>query len=147
MSMGNIESYHQLVDGKSVKKAVGAKLYNGFMKKLDPFIGKHGASNVNSALNDGDFWGDFSEEDESYVALKGAYDALAAEFKAKTGMHVFYAYFEGDGDCYDDIEAGTWSWEIPESYVYVPRRLTKKAEKFAKEYGDIFLDQRFSVYG
>lgn len=147
MSMGNIESYHQLVDEKTVKKAVGKKIFESFMKKLDALISVSNDSEANDALNEGDFWGNFCDDDEAYVAAQEAYDALRAEFRKKTGLRVFYSHFEGDGDCYDDIESGTWQWELATSDVFVPRKLTKKAEKFIKEYGDISLEQRFSVYG
>ena len=147
MASGNIESYHQLVGEAAVKKAAGKEAYDTFMAALTPFVAKHGDSNVNDALNDGDFWGDFTEDDEQFVKLKGAYDALRDSFKENTGIDVFYTYFAGDGDAYDDIEPDHWRWELLDSDVWVPKRLTAKARAFIKKYGEIDAGQRFSKYG
>jgi len=152
MSMGNIESYHQIVEEKIVKKVVGAKLFNAFKKKFDNFAEDEGAAEMSDALNDGgdgfnDGCCDFDTEDENWVKVREAYDKVKEAFKEKTRMTVNLIYFTGDGDCYDDLDSGEWYWEINYSDVWVPKKLTKKALEFQKKYGNIDKDQRFSCYG
>ena len=152
MSMGNIESYHQIVEEKIVKKVVGAKLFNGFKKKFDKFAEDEGAAEMSDALNDGgdgfnDGCCDFDTEDENWVKVREAYDKVKEAFKEKTRMTVNLIYFTGDGDCYDDLDSGEWYWEINPRDVWVPKKLTKKALEFQKKYGNIDKDQRFSCYG
>ena len=152
MSMGNIESFHQLVDEKVMKKVVGAKVFNGFKKLFDNAPSEYGAAEMSDALNDGqDGYNegacDFDQDEETWVEIRAAYDKVVNTFKEKTGMYISFIYFSGDGDCYDDIEDGSWNWEIPCSDVWVPKKLTKKALEFQKKYGNIDKDQRFSIYG
>ena len=152
MSMGNIESYHQTVDEKLVKKVVGAKLFNAFKKLFDKFAEDNGAAEMSDALNEGsdefnEGCCDFDQEDEAWVKVKEAYDNVTEAFKEKTGMTVSFIYFTGDGDCYDDLDSCEWYWELNDSDVWVPKTLTKKAEEFQKKYGNIDTDQRFSCYG
>jgi hypothetical protein len=144
--MGNIESYHQLVDGNIVKKVVGKKLYDAFMKKHESFVEDSDESAVNDALNEGDFW-DVDCDDEDYKALDQAYDALRDAFEEKTGMSISYVYLDGDGDCYDDLDTDEWYWELDESDVWLPRKLTAKAKAFQEKYGNIDTDQRHSQFG
>lgn len=152
MSMGNIESYHQTVDEKLVKKVVGAKLFNAFNKLFDKFAEDNGAAEMSDALNEGcdgfnEGCCDFDMTEEAWVKVKEAYDKVTEAFKEKTGMTVSFIYFTGDGDCYDDLDSCEWYWELNESDVWVPKTLTKKAEEFQKKYGNIDKDQRFSCYG
>jgi hypothetical protein len=152
MSMGNIESFHQIVDEKLVKKAVGAKLFNSFNKLFDKFLEDEGAAEMSDALNDGgdgfnDGCCDFDQEDEKWVKVKEAYNKVTEAFKKETGMTVNFIYFSGDGDCYDDLDSSEWYWELNFEDVWVPKKLTKKAEEFQKKYGNIDTDQRFSCYG
>lgn len=152
MPMGNIESYHNIVDEKLVKKVVGAKLFNAFKKLLDNAPDEYGECEMSDALNDGqDGYNeggcDFDQEEESWVAIREAYDKVVNTFKEKTGMNISFIYFSGDGNCYDDIGADTWNWDLNYRDVWVPKKLTKKAEAFQKKYGQIDTDQRFSVYG
>ena len=152
MSMGNIESYHQIVDEKLVKKVVGANLFNAFKKLFDKFAEDNGAAEMSDALNEGsdefnEGCCDFDQEDEAWVKVKEAYDNVTEAFKEKTGMTVSFIYFTGDGDCYDDLDSCEWYWELNDSDVWVPKTLTKKAEEFQKKYGNIDTDQRFSCYG
>ena len=152
MSMGNIESYHQTVDEKLVKKVVGAKLFNAFKKLFDKFAEDNGAAEMSDALNEGcdgfnEGCCDFDQEDEAWVKVKEAYDNVTEAFKEKTGMTVSFIYFTGDGDCYDDLDSCEWYWEVNYSDVWVPKKLTKKALEFQKKYGNIDTDQRFSCFG
>lgn len=152
MSMGNIESYHQIVDEKIVKKVVGAKLFNGFKKLFDKFAEDNEAAEISDALNDGDDGFnegrcDFDQEDEAGVKVKEAYNKVTEAFKEKTGMTVNLIWFTGDGDCYDDLNSCKWYWELNFRDVWIPKKLTKKAENFQKKYGNIDTDQRFSCYG
>ena len=152
MSMGNIESYHQTLEEKLVKKVVGAKLFNDFKKKFDKFAEDEGAAEMSDALNDGgdgfnDGCCDFDQEDENWVKVKEAYNKVKEAFKKNTGMTVNLIWFNGDGDCYDDLDSCTWYWEINYRDVWVPKKLTKKALEFQKKYGNIDKDQRFSCYG
>ena len=152
MSMGNIESYHQTVDEKLVKKVVGAKLFNAFNKLFDKFAEDNGAAEMSDALNEGcdgfnEGCCDFDQEDEAWVKVKEAYDNVTEAFKEKTGMTVSFIYFTGDGDCYDDLDSCEWYWEVNYSDVWVPKKLTKKALEFQKKYGNIDTDQRFSCFG
>lgn len=152
MSMGNIESYHQIVEEKLVKKVVGAKLFNAFKKKFDKFAEDEGAADMSDALNDGqDGFNDgccsFDPTDEAWVKVREAYDKVTEAFEEKTGMTVSFIYFTGDGDCYDDLDSCEWYWELNPRDVWVPKKLTKKAEEFQKKYGNIDTDQRFSCYG
>lgn len=152
MSMGNIESFHQIVDEKLVKKVVGAKLFNNFNKLFDKFAEEEGAAEMSDALNDGgdgfnDGCCDFDQEDENWVKVKKAYNKVTEAFKEKTGMTVSFIYFTGDGDCYDDLDSSEWYWVLNDSDVWVPKKLTKKALDFQKKYGNIDKDQRFSCYG
>ena len=146
MSMGNIESYHQLVDEKIVKKVIGKKLYDDFMEKLSAFTDEHEESAVNDALNEGDFC-DVDDEDDDWKELDKAYEALRDAFEEKTGMSIFYVYFSGDGDCYDDVETNEWYWELDEDDVWIPKRMTDKAKAFQEKYGAIDTDQRHSEFG
>lgn len=146
MSMGNIESLHQLVAEKIVKKVVGKKLYDGFMKKLQSFTEDRDASAVHDALNEGDFW-DVDCEDEDYKAIDQAYDALRDAFEEKTGMSISYVYLSGDGDCYDDVDTDEWYWELDEDDVWIPKKMTDKAKAFQEKYGNIDTDQRHSTFG
>lgn len=146
MSMGNIESYHQIVADDIVKKVVEKKLYDGFMKKLKAFVEDRDESAVHDALNEGDFW-DVDDEDEEYKALDQAYGALRDAFEENTGMSISYVYLSGDGDCYDDLDSDEWYWELDESDVWLPRKLTDKAKAFQEKYGKIDTDQRHSTFG
>ncbi len=150
MSSGNIESYHQLVAEKIVKKVVGKKLYDGFMKKYKAFFEDRddGAGNdaLNDALNEGDFWG-VDNEDEAWKDLDRAYKALRDDFEEKTGMTISYVYLSGDGEAYDDVETDNWYWELDDSDVWLPRRMTAKAKAFQEKYGNIDTDQRHSQFG
>ena len=146
MSMGNIESYHQLVADKIVKKVIGKKLYDGFMKKLTDFIEEHGIMSVNDALNEGDFW-DVDSEDEDWQELDKAYEALRNAFEEKTGMSISYVYLSGESDCYDDVDTDEWYWELDEDDVWIPKKLTDKAKAFQEKYGNIDTDQRHSQFG
>lgn len=145
MSMGNIESFHQIVAADIVKKVVDKELYDDFMKKLSAFTEDRDNSAVHDALNEGDFW-DVDDEDEAYKALDQAYQALRDHFEEKTGMSISYVYLDGDGDCYDDLDSG-WYWELNESDVWLPRKLTDKAKAFQEKYGAIDTDQRHSRFG
>lgn len=152
MSMGNIESHHQIVEEKLVKKAVGAKLFNGFKKLFDKFLEDEGAAEISDALNDGgdgfnDGCCDFDQEDEKWVKVKEAYNNVTEAFKKETGMTVNLIFFTGDGDCYDDLDSSEWYWEVNYEDVWIPKKLTKKAQEFQKKYGNIDKDQRFSCYG
>lgn len=152
MSMGNIESYHQTVEEKLVKKVVGAKLFNDFKKKFDKFAEDNGAAEMSDALNDGgdgfnDGCCDFDQEDENWVKVKEAYNKVTEAFKKNTGMTVNLIWFTGDGDCYDDLDSCEWYWELNDRDVWVPKKLTKKALEFQKKYGNIDTDQRFSCFG
>lgn len=146
MSMGNIESFHQIVADDIVKKAVDKTLYDDFKKKLQAFIEDHESSSVHDALNEGDFW-DVDDEDEAYKALDQAYEAIRNNFEEKTGMSISYVYLDGDGDCYDDLDTDEWYWELDESDVWLPRKMTDKAKAFQEKYGAIDTDQRHSKFG
>ena len=151
MSMGNIESYHQIVEEKLVKKVVGAKLFNVFKKKFDNAPEEYGSPEMSDALNDGnDCYNegscDFDQENEKWVEVRKAYDKVVSTFKEKTGMNISFVYFSGDGDLYDTIESNTWNWELNYTDVWIPKKLTKKAKEFQQKYGNIGLDQRFSIY-
>ena len=151
MSMGNIESYHQIVEEKLVKKVVGAKLFNVFKKKFDNAPEEYGSPEMSDALNDGnDCYNegscDFDQENEKWVEVRKAYDKVVSTFKEKTGMNISFVYFSGDGDCYDAITSNTWNWELNYTDVWIPKKLTKKAKEFQQKYGNIGLDQRFSIY-
>ena len=152
MSMGNIESYHQIVEEKLVKKVVGAKLFNGFKKLFDHAPEEYGSPEMSDALNDGnDVYNegscDFDQENEKWVEIRKAYDKVVNTFKEKTGMNISFVYFSGDGDFYDTIDSNTWNWELNYTDVWIPKKLTKKAKEFQQKYGNIGLDQRFSIYG
>lgn len=146
MAMGNIESYHQLVADKTVKKVVGKKLYDGFMKKLNAFTEDRDNRAVHDALSEGDFWG-VDDEDEAWKELVQAYTALRDAFKEKTRMPISYVYLDGDGDCYDDVETDKWYWELDYTDVWIPRKMTAKAKAFQEKYGNIDTDQRHSRCG
>ena len=151
MSMGNIESYHQIVEEKLVKKVVGAKLFNVFKKKFDNAPEEYGSPEMSDALNDGnDCYNegscDFDQENEKWVEVRKAYDKVVSTFKEKTGINISFVYFSGDGDCYDTITSNTWNWELNYTDVWIPKKLTKKAKEFQQKYGNIGLDQRFSIY-
>ena len=151
MSMGNIESYHQIVEENLVKKVVGAKLFNVFKKKFDNAPEEYGSPEMSDALNDGnDCYNegscDFDQENEKWVEVRKAYDKVVNTFKEKTGMNISFVYFSGDGDCYDDITSNTWNWELNYTDVWIPKKLTKNAKEFQQKYGNIGLDQRFSIY-
>ena len=151
MSMGNIESYHQIVEENLVKKVVGAKLFHVFKKKFDNAPEEYGSPEMSDALNDGnDCYNegscDFDQENEKWVEVRKAYDKVVSTFKEKTGMNISFVYFSGDGDCYDTITSNTWNWELNYTDVWIPKKLTKKAKEFQQKYGNIGLDQRFSIY-
>ena len=152
MSMGNIESFHQIVDEKIVKKVVGAKVFNVFKKLFDSATEEYGSPEMSDALNDGnDGYNEGAcnfdqEEDESWVKIRAAYDKVVSTFKEKTGMNISFVYFSGDGDFYDTIKSNTWNWELNYTDVWIPKKLTKKAKEFQQKYGNIGLDQRFSIY-
>ena len=152
MSMGNIESFHQIVEEKLVKKVVGAKLFNAFKKKFDNAPEEYGSPEMSDALNDGnDVYNegscDFDQENEKWVEIRKAYDKVVNTFNEKTGMNISFVYFSGDGDFYDTIDSNTWNWELNYEDVWIPKKLTKKAKAFQEKYGNIDLDQRFSIYG
>lgn len=148
MSMGNIESYHQLVAEDIVKKVVDKTLYDDFMGKLKTFVENHDDSDcgVHDALNEGDFW-NVDDEDEDWKALEKSYEAIRNDFEEKTGMSISYVYLSGDGDCYDDVATDEWYWELDEDDVWLPRKMTDKAKAFQEKYGSIDTDQRHSRFG
>ena len=151
MSMGNIESFHQIVDENLVKKVVGETLFNVFKNKFDNAPEEYGSPEMSDALNDGnDGYNegscDFDQENEKWVEIRKAYDKVVNTFKEKTGMNISFVYFSGDGDFYDTIDSNTWNWELNYTDVWIPKKLTKKAKEFQQKYGNIGLDQRFSIY-
>lgn len=146
MPCGNIESYHQLVKEKIVKKVVGKKLYDVFMKKHTAFIENHDGCAVNAALNEDDF-GNVDIEDETWKELVQAYESLRNAFEEKTGMTISYSYLYGDGDDYDDVDTDKWYWELNVDDVWIPKKMTDKAKAFEEKYGYIDTDQRHSKFG
>ena len=151
MSMGNTESFHQIVDENLVKKVVGETLFNVFKNKFDNAPEEYGSPEMSDALNDGnDGYNegscDFDQENEKWVEIRKAYDKVVNTFKEKTGMNISFVYFSGDGDFYDTIDSNTWNWELNYTDVWIPKKLTKKAKEFQQKYGNIGLDQRFSIY-
>lgn len=146
MSMGNIESYHQIVADDIVKKVVGKKLYDDFKKKHQAFIEDNDESAVHDALNEDDFW-DVDADDDTWKELDQAYQALRGDFEEKAGMSISYVYLSGDGDCYDDVDSDEWYWELDEADVWIPKKMTDKARAFEKKYGSIDTDQRHSEFG
>lgn len=146
MSMGNIESYHQIVADDIVKKVVGKKLYDTFMEKLSDFTDEHGDGSTHLALNEGDF-DDFDDEDKNWKELDKAYEALCDDFEEKTGMSIYYVYLSGNGDCYDDVSTDEWYWELDDDDVWIPKKMTDKAKAFQEKYGNIDTDQRHSEFG
>ena len=150
MSMGNIESYYQVVPEKIVKKVVGAKAVQDYGVKLE-VLKAAGTDICDSAVHDeleGNGYGTIDPESKEWLDFTKAYDKVCEIFKKKTGLNLYALYTEGDGDCYDDLESDKWYWAIPERDVWV-RKTTKKADEFMKKYGDsaIDTDQRFSIYG
>ena len=61
--------------------------------------------------------------------------------------YIDYVYLDGEGDCYDDLDTDKWYWELDESDVWLPRKMTAKAKAFQEKYGDIDTDQRHSTFG
>ena len=146
MSMGNIESYHQVISEELVKKVVGKPLLDQFLTRIKPFIADFGDSDVYNTLV-GDDWGNIDPEEAGWKALEEAYDSLRNAFAEQTGIVLYYTFLEGDGDCYDDLEPRKWYWELCDADVWVPKQLTEKAKEFIKKFGEIDLDQRSSIYG
>lgn len=150
MSMGNIESFYQVVPDKIVKKVVGNKAIKDYDEKLK--LLKESDSGLSgediSEELDGDGYGSIDTESKEWLDFKKAYDKVYEIFEKKTGLRLFAQYTAGDGDCYDDLDANQWYWVIPERDVWV-RKTTKKADEFLKKYGNdaIETDQRFSRYG
>lgn len=159
MSMGNIESYYQVVPEKIVKKVVGSKAIQDYGAKLkllkgvvpETYVGSNPINISDSAIHDelnGDGYSDIDPESKEWLDFKKAYDKVCDTFEKKTGLGLYALYTEGDGDCYDDLDADKWYWAIPGGDVWV-RKTTRKANAFLKKYGDdaIDTDQRFSRYG
>lgn len=150
MSMGNIESFYQVVPDKIVNKVVGNKAIKDYDEKLK--LLKESDSGLSgediSEELDGDGYGNIDTESKEWLDFKKAYDKVCEIFEKKTGLRLFAQYTAGDGDCYDDLDANQWYWVIPERDVWV-RKTTKKADEFLKKYGNdaIETDQRFSRYG
>lgn len=152
MSVGNIESLHDIVDEKIIKKVVGAKLLSDFQKKFNKAANDYSFVEMSDALNGGeDGFNEgcchFDQEDESWVKVHEAYDKVTKAFKEKTGLRVSFVYFSGEGYCHDDLDSSEWYWKLNSSDVWIPKRLTKKAKEFQEKYGTIDTDQRFSCYG
>lgn len=159
MSMGNIESYHQVVPENIVTKVVGKKAIKDYSDKLETlkgvdvenFVGsrhrKVNDSDINEALDD-DCCGDIDPESKEWLDFKKAYDNVCDTFEKKTGLRLYALYTDGDGDCYDDLKTNKWYWVIPERDVWV-RTTTEKAKAFLKKYGNsaIETDQRHSRFG
>ena len=148
MSMGNIESYYQVVPDAVVKKVVGAKVYDAYTKAINALTAS-GMDDyeINDNLEDG-LDKEHSPEWEAYL---DAYETLTNTFKVKTNMALYAEYTSGDGDCYDDLEVNEWYWCIPEAAVW-KREMTTAAEAFMKQYSTkkqvaIERDCRFSRYG
>lgn len=150
MSMGNIESYYQVVPDNIVKKVVGSKAVKDYLDKLE--LLKDSDSQIcDSAVHDeleGNGYGTIDPESKEWLDFKKAYDKVCDTFTKKTGLDLYALYTEGDGDCYDDLCADKWYWALPEREVWV-RKTTEKADEFMKKYGNsaIDTDQRFSIYG
>lgn len=146
MSMGTIESYHQVISEELVTKVVGKPLLDQFLSRIKPFIADFGDSDVYDTLG-GDNWGNIDPDEAGWKALVEAYDSLRNAFAEQTGIVLYYTFLDGDGDCYDDIEPRKWYWELRDADVWVPKQLTGKAKEFIKKFGEIDLDQRHSKFG
>ena len=132
MSMGTIESCHQFVEERTVKKVVGKKLYENFMKK-------------HKAVNEGDFR-DVDEEDEALKELDKAHEALREAFKEKTGMAISYVELYGDINCYEDVASDKVYWELDGDDVWLSGKMTDNAKAFQEKYGNIDPDPRHSMF-
>ena len=145
MSMGNIESYHQVIGQDTVQKVVGKQLLEQFLSRLKPFIADFGNEEVYDTLN-GDL-GRIDPDEAGWKAVADAFNEIRETFSKQTGLTLYYTFLGGDGDCYDDLDADEWYWELCHRDVWMPQQLTEKARDFIKKFGDIELDQRFSRYG
>lgn len=151
MSMGNIESYYQVVPETVMKKVVGKSKLDHYSIVLNALTDGSEAvdSDVDEAIAD-----DFEYTDLEvpiWANYKAAYDDIVDTFKQKTGMTVYAKYLEGDGDCYDDLDSDKWYWMLAEDDVWI-RKMTPQAAEFCKKYGTkktpaIDTDERFSRYG
>lgn len=148
MSMGNIESYYQVVPEKTVIQVAGEAVVKKFLAAIAAVEEKEddGSEDISEALNE-DGWSSIDTDSSEWKALVKEYKELQDAFGDKTGMSLQYVYLAGDGDCYDDLDVG-WYWVLDEDDVW-SRNLTPAAKKFLKTYGDdaIDTDQRFSRYG
>lgn len=145
MSMGNIESYHQVISQDTVQKVVGKQILDQFLSRIKPYIDDFSDEEVYDTLNEDPATIDIDEA--GWQAVEAAFKKVRETFSKQTGMHLCYTFLGGDGDCYDDLESGEWYWELWGGDVWVPKQLTEKAQDFIKKFGEIELDQRFSRYG
>ena len=147
MSMGYSETYNQVINEETLRKAVGDMLVDTFKEKFNAFVDSHEKEDINAAMNSADFSNGVEEDDCNWQAVAAAYKELCDAFQAKTDIGLSYTYFrDGQGDCYDDIEAGSWEWTLNDADVWIPKKLTEKAQKFISTVGPIDTDQRFSCY-
>lgn len=145
MSMGNIESYHQVISQDTVQKVVGKQILDQFLSRIKPFIDDFGDEEVYDTLN-GEL-GNIDPDEAGWQAVEATFTEIRETFSKHTGIGLCYTFLGGDGDCYDDLEADKWYWELCDSDVWVPKKLTEKARDFIKKFGEIEFDQRFSRYG
>lgn len=148
MSMGNIESYYQVVPEKTVITVAGEAVVKKFLAAIAA-VEKSADTDpeeISEALNEGG-WSSIDTDSREWKALEKAYKKLQDAFDDKTGLRLQYVYLAGDGDCYDDLDVG-WYWVLDEGEVW-SRKLTPAAKKFLKTYGKdaISTDQRFSRFG
>lgn len=145
MSMGNIESYHQVISQDTVQKVVGKQILDQFLSRIKPFIDEFGNTEVYDTLN-GEL-GNIDPDEAGWQAAEAAFTELRDTFSKQTGLDLCYTFLGGGGDCYDDLESDEWYWELDYCDVWVPKQLTEQARDFIKKFGEIDLDQRFSRYG
>ena len=148
MSMGNIESFHQIVPEKTLITVVGKALVNKWHEAKDAITNSLGICDSTLADYLNGEGNDIDADSKEWIAFEKVHNRLLSKFKEKTGLDLVPMYTDGDGDCYDDLEAETWYWELDISDVWV-RKMTPTASKFIKTYGNdaINTDCRFSRYG
>jgi hypothetical protein len=104
MGMGYGANFVDTVSEDFVKKVVGEKLFNNFLKAceaIEPY-------EITMLFGQGDY--ETVKEGEEHFEVCTLYAKILSIFEKKTGLGLFYDYHDAssDGDRYDDVDGAFW---------------------------------------
>ena len=141
MGMGYGANYADVVADKTVKKIVGKKLLDDFMKKYEALDCTEPAELLNyTAVEAPDK--KFNDDTPERVALRKAWHAVHDKFKEKTDVDLLVEFHssEDEGDRYDEVD-GLFFY-ISQVDLYQP---TPAYQKMMERFGKNVVERKFYV--